>query len=37
VFENISHDEVEDRHNLYFYASDGPLPFDPGWANMVRL
>lgn len=37
VFENISHDEFEDRHNLYFYASDGPLPFDHGWPNMVRL
>lgn len=37
VFENISRDELESRHNLYFYASDGPLPFDPGWTNMVRL
>jgi cyclopropane fatty-acyl-phospholipid synthase-like methyltransferase len=37
VFENISHDEFEDRHNLYFYASDGQLPFDAEWPSMVRL
>ena len=37
VFENISHDQFEERHNLYLYASDAQLPFDPGWASMVRL
>lgn len=37
VFENQSHDQFEDRHNLYFYASDGPLPFDAGSPNVVRL
>ena len=37
VFENISHDQFENRHNLYFYASDGPLPFDAKWPSMVRL
>jgi SAM-dependent methyltransferase len=26
----------ESRHNLYFYASDGPLPFDPEWPHGVR-
>ncbi len=25
------------RHELYFYASDGPLPFDPEWPHGVRL
>ena len=24
------------RHNLYFWASDGPLPFDPDWPHAVR-
>ncbi len=37
VIENASHDLFEDRRNLYFFASDGELPFDPGWKNMVRL
>jgi hypothetical protein len=37
VFENISRDQYEERHNLYFYASDGQLPFDSGWPNAVRL
>ncbi len=37
VFENISNDEFERRHNLYFYASDGRLPFDPDWPEVVRL
>jgi cyclopropane fatty-acyl-phospholipid synthase-like methyltransferase len=37
VFENISRDEFEDRHNLYFYASDGQLPFDAEWPSMIRL
>jgi SAM-dependent methyltransferase len=32
VFETFS----PDRHNLYFYASDGPLPLDPDWARAVR-
>jgi SAM-dependent methyltransferase len=36
VFENKSRDHLEDRHNLYFMASDGPLPFDQGWPEMVR-
>jgi len=37
VIETASHDLFEDRRNLYFFASDGALPFDPGWKNMVRL
>jgi SAM-dependent methyltransferase len=37
VFENISNDRFEERHNLYFYASDGTLPFDARWPNCVRL
>jgi hypothetical protein len=24
------------RHELYFYASDGALPFDAGWPHGVR-
>jgi SAM-dependent methyltransferase len=32
VFETI----YESRHNLYFFASDGPLPFDPEWPHAVR-
>jgi hypothetical protein len=28
---------AEERHNLYFYASDGQPPFDAGWPSMVRL
>jgi SAM-dependent methyltransferase len=32
VFETI----YESRHNLYFFASDGPLPFDPEWLHAVR-
>ncbi len=31
VFETI----YEDRHNLYFYASDGLLPFSKDWKHMV--
>jgi cyclopropane fatty-acyl-phospholipid synthase-like methyltransferase len=37
VFENVSRDQIEQRHNLYFMASDAELPFDAGWKNMVRL
>lgn len=37
VIENASHDFLEDRRNLYFFASEGELPFDSGWKNMVRL
>jgi 2-polyprenyl-3-methyl-5-hydroxy-6-metoxy-1,4-benzoquinol methylase len=37
VFENISRDDAEERHNLYFFASDSGLPFDPNWANMIRI
>jgi SAM-dependent methyltransferase len=37
VFENVSRDQMEQRHNLYFMASDVELPFDAGWKNMVRL
>jgi SAM-dependent methyltransferase len=25
------------RHQLYFYASDGPLPFDQDWQHGIRL
>lgn len=37
VIERTSRDMFEERRNLYFFASDGPLPFDPGWESMVRL
>jgi SAM-dependent methyltransferase len=32
VFETL-HPE---RHNLYFWASDGPLPFDEDWPHLIR-
>lgn len=32
VFETI----YADRHNLYFYASDGSLPFDEHWRHGLR-
>jgi SAM-dependent methyltransferase len=36
VFENVSRDSMEERRNLYFFASDGTLPFDGDWPNLVR-
>lgn len=32
VFETI----YPSRHNLYFYASDGVLPFDPSWEHLTQ-
>lgn len=32
VFETI----YPDRHNLYFYASDGPIPFEESWEHGLR-
>lgn len=32
VFETV----YPSRHNLYFWASDGCLPFDPDWPHAVR-
>ena len=32
VFETI----YSERHNLYFYASDGDIPFSNGWEHCVR-
>ena len=32
VFETI----YPERHNLYFWASDGVLPFDNEWPHMER-
>jgi ubiquinone/menaquinone biosynthesis C-methylase UbiE len=32
VFETV----YPTRHNLYFWASDGTLPFDEDWAHVVR-
>ena len=37
VFENISADALEERHNLYFFASNAAVPFSPGWPNAVIL
>lgn len=37
VFENLSSDHLEERRNLYFFASDGVLPFDRDWGQHVRL
>lgn len=36
VFQTTSRDVFEVRDNLYFYASDGTLPFDGGWDRCVR-
>lgn len=33
VFETIH----PTRHNLYFYASDAAVPFDPGWPHALRF
>lgn len=32
VFETI----YKERHNLYFYASDGPVPFGENWVHGLR-
>jgi SAM-dependent methyltransferase len=37
VFERIHPTMEPHRHNLFFYASDGPLPFDPGWGHGRRI
>ena len=37
VFERTHPTLEPNRHNLFFYASDGPLPFDPDWAHGRRL
>lgn len=36
-FRNVTVFETEysERHNLYFWASDGMLPFGPGWSQAV--
>jgi len=36
-FRNVTVFETEypERHNLYFWASDGVLPFGPGWTKVV--
>jgi hypothetical protein len=33
VFETI----YPERHNLYFWASDGSIPFKEGWENMISF
>ena len=30
-------DVFEERDNLYFYASDGPVPFDEAWGGHLRM
>ena len=35
VFETIYNHETKGRHNLYFWASDGILPFSEEWAHSV--
>ena len=37
VFERLHTTIAPPRHNLFFYASDGPLPFDPEWEHGLRL
>ncbi|MBV8168721.1 MAG: class I SAM-dependent methyltransferase, partial [Alphaproteobacteria bacterium] len=36
VLENIHFTIQPERHNLVFFASDGVLPFDPGWPRCYR-
>jgi hypothetical protein len=26
-----------ERHNLYFWASDGPVPFHPDWPHACKI
>jgi SAM-dependent methyltransferase len=37
AFERVHTTVQPPRHELYFYASDGLLPFDSGWPHNVRL
>lgn len=37
AFERVHPTVQPPRHELYFLASDGPLPFDPEWPHGVRL
>ncbi len=37
VFERLHPTLSPPRHNLFFYASDGPLPFDHEWEHGLRL
>jgi len=37
VFERLHPTISPPRHNLFFYASDGSLPFDPEWEHGLRL
>jgi 2-polyprenyl-3-methyl-5-hydroxy-6-metoxy-1,4-benzoquinol methylase len=30
-------DQFEQRDNLYFFASDGAVPFDPSWPSALRV
>ena len=36
VFETAWKDKYESRRNLYFFASDGALPFDPAWDQATQ-
>ena len=37
VFETRWQDMFEERRNLYFYASDAPVPFDESWPQQLRV
>jgi SAM-dependent methyltransferase len=37
VFTTTFVDPGADRTNLYFFASDGPVPLAPGWADLLVL
>jgi SAM-dependent methyltransferase len=37
VFERLHRTVAPPRHNLFFYASDGSLPFDAEWEHGLRL
>jgi SAM-dependent methyltransferase len=37
VFERVHGAVMPPRHNLFFYASDGTLPFDPDWEHGLRI
>jgi SAM-dependent methyltransferase len=37
AFERVHPTVQPQRHELFFFASDGPLPFDPEWHHGTRL
>lgn len=37
IFDTHWGDIYEERDNLYFYASEAPLPFDRSWSHQLRI